>query len=174
MTGMVISRTFKSRHSPAKNMSRKLSLLFFFTCLSGCVTVNNDNVAKFADSELCDFLNPLIYVSVVPGEKDVVRGEIKRRGISCTSRTNDFLRKVGEAAGDFARREEAERQRFNEQMNSSRTGQPISTLKAKTICNLAAENKIDRFTTVCVYKCIGGTATKEISGIHSCSSTESF
>ena len=41
-------------------------------------------------------------------------------------------------------------------------------------CKLAAENTIDQFTKVCVYKCIRGTRTKEISGIYSCASTEIF
>ena len=38
-------------------------------------------------------------------------------------------------------------------------------------CNLVAENKIDNFSKVCVYRCINTNRTKEISGIASCPST---
>lgn len=84
------------------------------------------------------------------------------------------LRNAGDAMGEYSRREEAERQRFNEQMNSNRASRPASTTSAGGICSLAAENTIDRFTKVCVYKCMHTTRTKEISGIHSCSSTAMF
>lgn len=84
------------------------------------------------------------------------------------------LRNAGDAMGEYSRREEAKIQRFNEAMNSNRASQPVSSPGVLYGCDLAAENKINRFTTVCVYKCPDGTATKEISGIHSCSSSESF
>ena len=64
-------------------MSSKTMLLFILIFLSGCVTVNNDNIVKFTNTELCDFLNPLLYGSVVLREKGVVCVEIKHRGISC-------------------------------------------------------------------------------------------
>ncbi len=58
---------------------RKL-LLILPLLIVGCATV--ESVTKLTDMELCFLLDPIRYVTT-PGEKEIIRAEIKKRNLDC-------------------------------------------------------------------------------------------
>ena len=61
-------------------MKHTLALVLMVFGIVGCATV--ESVTKLTDMELCFHLDPIRYVTT-PGEKEIIRAEIKKRNLDC-------------------------------------------------------------------------------------------